>query len=544
MNKIKLSRAIEAEELPAAEGDEIKRIVISSDKPVEDFGCDRKTWVILSHGPDAVDLSYVEDGVPVRYQHGGDVVARALEPKLQEGKLVSEKVVWSNGELAKKIKADVFAKILTNISVEAIYSSDDVEVLSTADTDTVTVKKWRCLSCAIVVNGADTDCRIIREIVTGAKKKDEARELYVNEIKALARQYGVEDATRDKWIDNNVTINEAKAQIARALTAPTENGKKDPTKTMKYSIIKAINGGEQELARSAELASQFKKEPKGVYIDLTRAFDSTSGAGLVHDEHRPDLYVDALYHNMVLELAGATMLDGLTGNSVSIPVSNTAVTGYWIGEDGTITGSQPETGSMVLASKTCGSMIDITHKLMTGGLPAADMIVENMIRQQLARAVQKAALQGTGVGAEPEGILTAITPTTWAATPTYAQVLALEGAIVDGVDSAGCVYVMDNAMFTTLRGVQRGTANGFVGEIIDGRQYVLDRPAYITADMPANTVLFGNFAEGLYVGDFSPIDIIVDKSTNSNKLGVRLVGGIDVGIGVLANRFSAGRVTA
>jgi HK97 family phage major capsid protein len=630
--KINLKRELNLADL---DGDNVKRITISTATPCESFIDGKRVFVVLEHTPEAIDFAWINDGCPIRYLHGGDVVARALEVHLENESLVSENVIWGESNAAQKVKSDVLAKILTNISVEADYNGEDCELrrgLNGFD-DTIIVKHWRPLSCAIVVNGADTNCRIEREYAEGEEEKGEEEEKETaegataetnngeadaaddtataegetatetadngkaveapseavdaeanaeaiqteadapeaatdaenanngeaveaapeegetenkdaEEIKSMARHYGISDDVLQGWLDNKTNIVEVKAQIMRGLNHQSiSSNKTEKNKTMKYSITRALKGAKEEMEVSAELAAKCGKQPKGAYIvrDYT-SFNSTEGAGLVHTEHDWTKYVPELLSTVVIGEAGATVLDGLVGKSLTIPVATEGASGVWIAEDGTVQGSEPKVGTLTLTAKTCATSVPISHDLLNSGLPQADEIVTDMVYEGLARNIQRAALAGSGEGAEPTGIATAVTPTEWTTTPTYAELVALEGTIPDGVDLARCVYVMRPAMFAKLRTVAVGD-HAFAAEFIDGKAYVLNRRALLTSDAPADTVIFGDFA-GLYIGNFSPIDVFEDKYSGSNKLQVKIIGSADVGIGVIANRFAVGVIEA
>ncbi len=590
--KLQIKREIDLTDI-----DNVKKITISTNTPCESYIDDRRVMVILDHTPEAVDMAWINDGCPIRYLHGGDVVARAMEVHLEGDALVSEKVIWGEGNAAQKVKADVLAKILTNISIEADYNADDciMQRGMNGEPDTLIVKRWRPLSCAIVVNGADINARIEREYQgeekeedkeegekaeTGEEVKEEKPEETsvespeekgeaveeVNaeegkeedaeadekeeeeerkreeEIRSLANRHGIDKAQIDAWIDNKTCIDEVRKWILRNLSKPLKPNQ-EKEKKMKYSIIRALKGNKEEIEHSVELAQKCGKEPKGVYVqrDYTD-YNTTEGAGLVHTEHAWEQYVPELLSKFVLEEAGSTILDGLRGKSLTIPVTTQGATGTWIAEDGTVSGAEPQTGSLTLSASTCATTVTITHALLNSGLPQADELVTDMIYNGLARNIQKAAFGGTGLSSEPAGITALLSATEWAGGPSYGDLVALEGSIPDGIDLAKCVYVMAPATFAKLRTVAVGD-HAFAAEFVNGKAYVLNRPALLTSDAPANTVIFGDFS-GLYIGYFSPIDVFEDKYSGSNKLQVKVIGSVDVGIGIIANRFAVGKITA
>lgn len=80
--------------------------------------------MVLSHTPEAVNMSRIANGIALRDGHGGDQVAMLTPPVLRGGKLGGEKIVWSASERAEVLRKDYEAGVRWEASVEADYRDD------------------------------------------------------------------------------------------------------------------------------------------------------------------------------------------------------------------------------------------------------------------------------------------------------------------------------------------------------------------------------------------------------------------------------------
>ena len=71
--KVHLKREISLADI----GENVKKITISTATPCESYIDGKRVFVVLEHTPEAIDFAWISDGCPIRYLHGGDVVARA-----------------------------------------------------------------------------------------------------------------------------------------------------------------------------------------------------------------------------------------------------------------------------------------------------------------------------------------------------------------------------------------------------------------------------------------------------------------------------------
>lgn len=150
-------------------------------------------------------------------------------------------------------------------------------------------------------------------------------------------------------------------------------------------------------------------------------------------------------------------------------------------------------------------------------------IVLTQIIAGLDRTLNKWMFQKTAIVSTVEGLF--VKPGTTAkmagAAPTYAEILALKGA----VDSTGvkpdesAAYVMTNAMKAVLEATPKGSTTG--GMICEENK-INGVPVFVTEYAPANSVEFGYFSYAL-VGQFGNTEIIVDPYTKATSNSVRFI---------------------
>jgi HK97 family phage major capsid protein len=117
-----------------------------------------------------------------------------------------------------------------------------------------------------------------------------------------------------------------------------------------------------------------------------------------------DAFVEVLKPQVRLMELGATVLSGLIEN-VSIPRQTAGCSAQWIAENSEAAESSPAFDAVTLTMHQLSAHTRISRCQIKQSLPAVDQILTNDLRAQIAVALDKAAIAGTGIGAEPAGIL-------------------------------------------------------------------------------------------------------------------------------------------
>jgi HK97 family phage major capsid protein/HK97 family phage prohead protease len=544
---------------------------------------------ILSHDIKAADLSRLNDGAPLLFNHNPDrvigVVARAyIEGNKRRG---YARVRFSRNPFAQEVLSDVKDGVLRNVSFG--YSIDKMEERGSGD---FVATAWSPYEVSVVSVPADPGVGIGRaleaesaapaaptpdpipsmentttDLAVVRAEAAEAERSRIAGISALCDKHNMTDLGR-QLIESGRSIDEARAAVLDKLDIKQEPVTMSAAEigltekeSRSFSFLRAINYLANPTDRSARDAAAFEieasdaaaaklgRQSRGITIpqdvlrrDLTVGA-ATAGGNLVATELDAGSFIDLLRNASALDQAGATVLTGLTGN-VAIPRQSGAGTAYWVAESGSPTESQQTVDQVSLTPKTVAAFTDYSRRLMI----QSSIDVENMVRSDLARVlalkIDLAGLYGTGSNGEPLGLklTTGIGTENFAATiPTFAEVVALESDVATANALLGSpVYLMNAAMRGGLKTKAKDAGSGlFVmeGNEVNGYRGVLSN------QVESGDLWFGNFAD-LIIGYFSGLDLMVDPYTHSTSGTVRVVAMQDVDIAVRhPESFSRGNDT-
>ena len=561
------------------------RLSVSSERPCRDTvfdgarGAYRAVDVVLAHTPEAIEGDWIADGIPLRAEHFGTVVGRALNPRIEDGKLVSREIVWSDGPEALQIRSDVEKGVLRDLSIEADYRREDCrEEEREGDVPLVRVLRWRPLAAAFVGVPADPSVGVNRDyksidkpiVRDGGKaggdniRGDKTMETETTttrndsgEIFALARKYDVPDEKARRWLEEGADINAVRAEILESFARTNAPGAatEDPLEEMRkaerreYDVIKAINallpnskvdaGFEWEV--SQECARRYGRQPKGIMVPLsaTRAFTTAEGSGAaITPAIHSSTYYDILRSKLVVEKLGAHIMN-LSGEAVNIPkAASDGPAVYWINGNGEAVGEGAiTTGQVTLQRKTAGTYVDISRALLNGSVPDAQTIVLNAIGENMARGIQLAVLKGDGQNNKPLGLIPKLTPKTFSVdgAPTWQEILAnFEGALTAGnIEIADTRWLVSPVTFAMLRGVSRDTGSGkFIATREGGNAYVADLPAEISSVLSAGEMILADW-DKMLVGLHSGLDLTVSTEALATSGGIRCIALQDVSTNIV-----------
>lgn len=397
---------------------------------------------------------------------------------------------------------------------------------------------------------------IIRAADDTAQRGAEVERKRVSDLMALGERFGAGDLVR-QFIDDNKTAAELQTEILERMHGkqgkPLSEQKRDAgigltgAEISQFSLMRAIRAllpnatqadkeaaaFEFECSRAAE--QSYGRTAQGILVPsdvLNRAFEkggtTTSGASIVAEDHRADMFVDMLRNRTTIMGLGYVM-GGLVGD-VDIPKQTAGSTAYWLGEDEEVTGSNPNTTQLKASPKTVGGRVEITRKLLQQSSPAAEDLVWNDLNRSIALKIDHAAYYGTGSANQPLGLknISGINAVNFAATnPTFAELVQMESEISsDNADANSMAYVF-NAL---MRGHAKTTARfgtGTESTIWEPGNTVNGYRTEITNQIADGDVFFGNFAD-LIIALWGGLDITIDPYSSSAKGGVRIVGFQDV----------------
>jgi HK97 family phage prohead protease len=379
---------------------------------------------ILSHEGKAADLSRLNDGAPLLFNHNPDRVIGVVERAYIDGnkRRGYARVRFSRNPFAQEILSDVKDGVLRNVSFG--YSIDKMEERGSGD---YLATAWSPYEISVVSVPADPGVGIGRSLeddnaASAAPTPDpipsmenttpdlavvraeaaEAERARISDITSLCTKHGMEDLGR-QMVESGRSIDEARAAVLDKLNIPQETVTMQAAdiglsekESRSFSFLRAINYLSNPTDRSAREAAAFEieaseaaaaklgRQSRGITIpqDVLRrdlnVGTASAGGNLVATDLDAGSFIDLLRNASALDQAGATVLTGLTGN-VAIPRQSGAATAYWVAESGSPTESQQTVDQVSLVPRTVAAYTDFSRRLMI----QSSIDVENMVRSDL-----------------------------------------------------------------------------------------------------------------------------------------------------------------
>ncbi|WP_372950935.1 phage major capsid protein [Mariniphaga sp.] len=235
-------------------------------------------------------------------------------------------------------------------------------------------------------------------------------------------------------------------------------------------------------------------------------------------------FYTALRNRLTLTKLGATFIPNLTG---TLPlVGGGTFTAAWKNEGEEITKSKTSFADRgTLRPRRLGSLGAISKELIYSSLPDVERIIVNELADSIAQAIETAAINGSGTGATPTGILNyvgigSVVGGENGASPSWAKVVELETAVLSANGHGEKMgYLTNSAVAGKLKTTVKTDTEQFImdGNTLNGY------PAQVTNAVPStldkgnstgvcSAVIFGAW-EHLIVGSWGGLDIIVDPYT-------------------------------
>lgn len=437
-------------------------VAFSSEEPVKRWFGDE----VLSHAPGACDLSRLNDGGAVLFNHAWDkhigVIERAWIDSDKKGRAL---IRFGNSARAVEKWQDVQDGILRHISVG--YRVNDM-ALDNPDADyddyRYIVTSWEPYEISFVTVPADTTVGVGRSntpevtqlpvepetqnpepvekgnrnmdktqnkpAVVPAEPNDtaergmQAERSRVSELLAIGRAYaahgGIEAA--EKVIASGGNEANLRAVIMENMKTPTtvtsDSIGMNATEKREFSLLRAMEaaatgkwekaGLEREV--SAELEKQHGRSATGFFVPtdlMARAYskgNAANGGNTISTDFRDDLFIDLLRNRLATAQLGATVLDGLVGD-ITIPKQLTGNSVTWVDENGQANDSNATFGQIGLKPKTVTANTELSRKFMLQSSLSAEQFARNELLQAMMLGIDLAAINGSGTSNQPTGIL-------------------------------------------------------------------------------------------------------------------------------------------
>ena len=563
-----------------AEGeDRTLEFPFASEEPVERY----YGMEVLSMDAKSMDLTRLNDGAPLLYQHDADRIVGVVQRAYIKNKRAYAKVKLANNELGREMQELIRDGIIRNVSFG--YKINAMEADESTSPVTYRATNYQPFEISLVTVPADQTVGIGRAFshnegtetasavstsTIGVTTVDQ--NLNVEAIRAEAAQAKAKEVAEmmalgqrtknlelaQEFISNSRSLDELRSALLEKMGVQekpinpkdAEIGMSDKEKR-DFSFIRAINALAHPNSKEAQRAAAFEmevsraaqeksgKEARGILIpadvlgygrrDLTVGAAS-AGGDLVATELMSESFIDLLRKALVLQTAGANVMTGLQG-MVAIPRQSGGATTYHVAESGAITESQLTVDQVTMQPRTIGALTDYSRRLLL----QSSIDIENLIRrdlaQQIAIEVENQAINGIGAGSYPLGFLNVTGINTESGYTTFADYVNAEAALsTDNALLGNLGYLMNSALRGTLKTTEKASGtNGIF--VYEGDNTINGYPAYVSNSMPNSTAVFANFSD-IMIGFWSGLDIMVDPYTGSASGTVRVVAMQDYDVAI------------
>lgn len=390
----------------------------------------------------------------------------------------------------------------------------------------------------------------------------EERSAVIEQIEALNKGAESRSFTADeqkKWDELEAKLEQLDTDIRRAekvdelekrqalerLTAETKhNEKKEKNKIAKrYSLLKAIqtsarggqlDGVELEMQQEAEKearSSGLSIQGIGLPSFMLETRDMTVGnnpnAGFLVAEELQSPHIPILRPNLAIEKIGSRKMTGLQGN-IAFTRQNTASTANWEGEITTDTLTNPTVEKIVATPHRLAATTQISKQLIFQASESAEAFVRTDLENAIAIAVDAAAINGSGAGNIPQGLMGQLLAANLipAGAPTYADVVKLETMIATlNADFGKLAYLTTPGVRGLLKTTKKDAGSG---EFVWGNDQMLNSyRTMISTQVPANlngadhALLFGNWDDFVLL-NWGGVDIVVDPYSKKREAEIEI----------------------
>ncbi len=562
---------------------------LSSETPILRPGLGRE---ILVHTSAAVDLSRAP--LPLLTSHNRDETPVGIieNIRISSGKLRAT-LRFGNSQRALEAWEDVKAGVLRSISI-------GYQILKGESRgEDYVVTSWMPFEASLVSVPADPTVGIGRSYqgnqimetqtqnevsLSRTQRKAATRTAQetteaLNDIYAIGQQFKVGTEKTRNFIDEHGA--DSDGFRAFVLTSLRDTGAMRTSESIElglskrdlkeYSFVKLIMAQADptrqrdaglEMEASRAMAKKLGRDPQGLFVpnevliaqrDLLVGTPSMGG-NLRPTQHLGEGFIDVLRNRCHIVNLGATQMNDLQGN-LAIPVKAGTSTAYWVTEGNAPSESQQVFGQLAMAPKTVAGFTDYSRKMMLQSSPSIEQIVRVDLADTIAVELDRVAINGSGVGAEPLGILGTscvglVAAGTNGAVPTWDMMLALEESLaVSNADASTIAYLTNAKVRRKLKGTTKAASDagaGYIWEALAGGEpgwgMVNGYRAAATNNCPNNltkgtssgvcsAMILGNW-EDMLIGIWGGLDILVDPYANATSGGFRVIALLDCDIGV------------
>ena len=559
--------------------DRVIEFPFASEAPVERmYGTE-----VLEIDTRSMDLSRLNDGAPLLFQHDADRIVGVVQRAYIKDKRGYARVKLANNELGREMQELISDNIIRNVSFG--YKINDMEADRSTTPVTYRATDYQPFEISLVTVPADQSVGIGRALTnpqstqtaSAVKSKPNGETpveptLDKEAIRAEATQAKAKEAAemialgqRTKHVDlaqefiaNSRSLEELRTALLEKMGVEEKPiNPKDAEigltekETRQFSFIRALKALAHPNDKEAQRAAAFEfevseaaqqksgKEARGLLVpadvlgygrrDLVVG-TASSGGDLVATDLLSSSFIDLLRKALVLQSAGANVMTGLQG-MVAIPRQSGGATTYHVAENSNITESQLTVDQVSLQPRTIGALTDYSRRLLLQSSIDVENLVRRDLAQQIAIEIENQAINGVGTESKPLGILNVTGINTESGVAAFSDFVNAEAALsTDNALMGNLGYLMNSALRGTMKVTEKASGTNGVF-IYEGDNTINGYPAYVSNSMPASTAVFANFSD-IMIGLWSGLDIMVDPYTGSAAGTVRVVAMQDYDVAV------------
>lgn len=369
----------------------------------------------------------------------------------------------------------------------------------------------------------------------------EARIAQVSALEEAERRMAAQPigGTGDRNLDRELRS----FSLVRAIAAQLPNSNVDAGRERELSAEVARRSGRQFEGMAVPL-SVFH-EPVEQRVLTTAAPVGGPGSNLIQTTLDGAQFIDRLRNALRVRQLGARVLSGLVGN-LDIPKLKTSATSGWVAENAALTASDHEFQKVSLTPKHAGALTELSRNMLQQPSVDVEALVRADFAAVLAEAVDLAAINGSGSGATPRGILNTsgigdVAIGTNGGAITWDSVINLIGEL--DIDNAMGTGFLTNAK--VVRSARKTVkVSGQPVYVMEGPNTLAGYPLAMSNQVPSNltkgtsngvcsALIFGNWSD-LLLGYWSEFDLLVNpyESTAYSKGNVQVRGMLTMDIAV------------
>lgn len=208
-----------------------------------------------------------------------------------------------------------------------------------------------------------------------------------------------------KLLDTRVTDMETAAGQAKRKS--WGEGTADPVSFILKMACAQVLTREGKGSEAFEMAGLTASEKKLIQECTRKSMDTgTSGAGggFTVPAQYVAAYIEVLRAKSTVLKAGATLMEGLTGSPVQIPKQLTSASASWVGQNATISATDPSFGQVQMTPKTLAIRAQYSNLLGLLSNPSMETQVRKDFAAIAALELDRVALRGSGAANQPLGL--------------------------------------------------------------------------------------------------------------------------------------------